>query len=92
MSYRRPERVAWVLGDDGSLVYLSVMPSGTPLVLQGSAAVIWQAALQVTGDDEGEAAVVAAVADIYDVAPSEIEADVRTFLRDLLGRGLLAHG
>ena len=44
MSYRLPERLAWVddaPGGEDANVYLAHVPDGQPLVLSGSARSIW---------------------------------------------------
>ncbi len=61
-------------------------PGEAPVILQGSAAVVWT---MLDGARDLDA-VVAAVAAEYGVAPAEVEAGVRSFVDDLIARGLVA--
>ncbi|GAA1945860.1 hypothetical protein GCM10009798_01040 [Nocardioides panacihumi] len=60
-------------------------PGEPAIVLTGPGSAIWAA---VDGR-RGIAEIVAVVASSYDVAESDVDADVRAFLQDLVARGLL---
>ena len=86
MKYLVPPRLAYVDDDrteESPVVYLMRLPDGDPLVLQGSGGVIW--ALAADGVDDVAAALAVAVGSPVD----QISADVRSFLDDLVSRGLL---
>lgn len=81
-----PPCLAYVVDDrteESPVVYLMRLPDGDPLVLQGSGGVIW--ALAADGVDDVAAALAVAVGSPVD----QISADVRSFLDDLVSRGLL---
>lgn len=87
MSYRVPQGVAHLVDQDGAgdaRVYLMQLPDGPPRVLEGSAAVIWLAAVQegIASPEE--------VADLFDGDPGEIIVGARSFLAELVSSGLLA--
>ena len=88
MSYRPPGRLAHVHDEADGVLYLAHLPDGAPLVLQGSAALIWLAA---TGDPRPDhpADVVTRVAQETGLAVEELRDDVETFLRTLVEQGLL---
>jgi hypothetical protein len=86
MRYRVPPRLAHVVDDrvaKSPVVYLMQLPDGAPLVLQGSGGVIW--ALAADGEDDVPAALAAAVG----CPVEEIVDEVRSFLDELVTRGLL---
>ena len=89
-AYRRPPDVAVVDGEpavDGgeATLYLAHLPSGPLLILEGSAALIWRAAVS----PDWESDLVERVADQTGVDPDEIREDVETFVVDLVAQGLL---
>ena len=65
-------------------IYVSSLPDGPLLCLEGTAALIWTEALGV-----GEPSVAARVADVVGVSGDEVERDVAQFLDDLVQRGML---
>lgn len=71
-------------GDD--VCYAALLPDGPPVLLRGSAAEIWRAAVR----GGSVASITADVADEIGVSARDIEFDVREFLDDLVARGLLA--
>ena len=88
MSYRIPRRLAWVVrppaGDrQDAAAYLLVLPDGDPLVLTGTAALLWVLA----GDREPD--VPGALADLLGVPRDEVAETSLAYLRDLVDRGLL---
>lgn len=86
MRYRVPERVAWVDAEDlgqGESLYLVVVPGGLPVVLEGTARLIWHVAA-------GGGEVLPEVAELVGKPAGEIERDVETFVGDMVRRGLLA--
>jgi len=83
--YRVPDGLAWVdepLDDGSGALYLTQVPDGRTVLLEGSARLIWLVAVQ-----GGEVAT--EVAALVGVSASEIEQDVRRFLSELADRGLL---
>lgn len=86
MTHRVPSDLAWVLDetDDGAspVLYLMHVPDGVPLVLTGTAALIWIFAIE--GDD-----VAAALARIVEDPPADLAQTTAAYLTDLVGRGLL---
>lgn len=90
MTYRVPDRVAYVT-NDGQLdstpaplrVSLMCLPDGVPVVLTGSAALIWLVAA------EGSPNVVDDVAEGAGQSAGVIHSDVEAFLAELVGLGLL---
>jgi len=88
MSYRPPARLAHVYDDKDATLYLAHVPDGTPVILRGSAALIWLAA---TGDPRPDhpSDVVTRVAQETGLAVEELRDDVETFLRTLVEQGLL---
>lgn len=89
--YQRPPDVALVDGrqlpDRTDHIYLARLPDGEITVLTGSAAVIWREATTGDGDD-----LVSRVALRSAQNPADIGDDVRTFVADLVARGLLERG
>lgn len=85
-SYRVADDVAFLVGSDiivgDTAVYVLRVPDGAPLVLDGSASLIWQAAL-LEGDTVG------LVAAAVEVEPHTIADDVTGFLRHLVAEGYL---
>lgn len=94
--FRRPLDVAMVDGDipaggDLPTLYLARLPNGPLVVLDGSAALIWRAAV-TTGAGaaaDPEESVVVEVAALSGVEPTDIRNDVRAFVTQLLDQGLL---
>ncbi len=80
---RRPDDVAYLADEDA--IYLARVPQGPIQVLAGSAAVIWEEA--VDGDRAG---IAARVARRTGSDESAIRADVEAFLSALVSLGLLA--
>lgn len=89
-AYRRPADVAVVDGEpaaDGveATLYLAHLPNGPLLILEGSAASIWRAAVSSAGDSD----LVDRVAEQAGADPEEIRAVVDAFVADLVAQGLL---
>lgn len=86
MTYRVPPDLAWVLDetDDGAppALYLMHVPDGVPLVLTGTAALIWLFAVE--GED-----VAAALAEVVSDPPADLAQTTSDYLADLVDRGLL---
>ena len=86
MTYRIPPDLAWVLDetDDGvpPTLYLMKVPDGVPLMLTGTAALMWIFAVE--GD-----AVAAALADVVANPPADLAETMGYYVADLVGRGLL---
>jgi Coenzyme PQQ synthesis protein D (PqqD) len=90
-AYRVPERLAHVVGPTPSgggdpTVFLVRLPDGLPVVLRGSAAMIW--VLAADGEDD----VAAAVGALVGMSREDVADAVDRFLDDLLERGLLEAG
>lgn len=87
LTMRRAPRLAQAEHEEeGFLLFaLALVPDGTPIVLQGSAAVIWRCA----EDGMPVSELVAAVADCYEVDPEEIRSTVTSFLDQLCAAGFL---
>lgn len=88
-AYRRPPHVAVVdeAASEGGppTVYIARVPDGPLLVLEGSAALIWRAAVSsAAGSDVGDR-----VAAEVGVAAAEIREEVENFLVELISQGLL---
>ena len=79
MSYRPPARLAHVYDDQAAALYLAHVPDGAPVILEGSAALIW---LTATGEPrpDGPDDVAARIAQETDLSVEEIREDVVTFL------------
>ncbi|MFC7488069.1 hypothetical protein ACOCJ7_18105 [Knoellia sp. CPCC 206453] len=86
-AYAVPRRLAFVVPDevDAPTVFLMPLPDGPPVVLHDVSAVIWVLAA------DGEPDVGAAMRDVVGGDLTEMEEKVRTFLADLVDRGLLTH-
>lgn len=89
-TFHRPERLAVVVDeaapDTGNpRVYLSTMPNSIVVILDPPAADIWRAAVELHDPD----AVLAAVAETFDVDADVIHDDVVGFLTELHRNGLL---
>lgn len=85
-AYRVPETIAWVDGATFGMaegLYLTVVPDGRTVLLEGSARLIWLAAC------EG-GYVIETVAGRVGLSAIEITEEVTGFLADLTDRGLLA--
>lgn len=83
-----PRRLAHVMhvSETGNAVLcLMPLPDGSPVILQGVAALIWLAASE--GRD-----VVPVVADQVGLPPEQIEEVTLSFIDDLVRRGLLSSG
>ena len=81
-----PRDVAWTDEDEGGVpfVYVATLPRGPIVVLAGTAALTWHAALS------GDATTVAdRVATAVDQPAGVLREDVSGFVDDLVGRGLL---
>ena len=84
--WRRKDDVAFVdSGPERSAVLDLDRLDQPPYILNGSSAVIWQL---VDGRRDRDA-IVAAVAEFYEVEPMTVEQAVAEFLADLEGRGLV---
>lgn len=84
-AYRVPDTIAWVDGSQFGMadeLYLTVVPDGRTVLLKDTARLIWLVAA-----DGGN--VLADIAELVGRPPAEIEDDVKQFLTDLIGRGLL---
>lgn len=90
MRYSPPPRLGHVLRDgrqdEDPVLFLMPLPDGPPLVLRGSAALIWLVAA------DGEQDVPGAVARSVGRARADIADDVEHYLDELLDRGLLESG
>lgn len=87
-AYRVPERLAHVVGprpsgDGDPTVFLVRLPDGLPVVLRGSAAMIW--VLAADGEDD----VATAVGALTGMARESVVDDVDRYLDDLVEHGLL---
>ncbi len=87
--YVVPPDVAYVTEDGapGPIAYLVRVPDGRPMVLQGTAALIWCTALAVPAGD-----IIAEVIRASDGSEAEVASGVRRFLDDLVSRDLLRVG
>ena len=84
--YTIPDSVAWVVDDSGAerLVYLASMVDLSAIVLDGSAALIWELACEMP-----HAEVAAAVSEATGEAVCSVTRDVDDFIADLIDRKLL---
>lgn len=86
MSYSIPEDLAWIIEqNDPALppeLYLMRVPDGIPLVLTGTAALIWLFAAD--GED-----VPVALAEVIVDPPPDLVVTTHAYLDDLVERGLL---
>lgn len=81
--------VGWVSDETTDTVYVALLPLSPPLVLEGTARLIWLAAVE--GHTLSD--VVSIVATASGVDHDIVREDTTTFLDDLVSRGLLArHG
>ena len=87
MRYAIPRTIAYVtdneLEPEDDRVYLVVLPDGRPVILDGSAAIIWRSAA------DGVADVPADVADLSGQDVEEIRPQVEGFLAEAVAHGLL---
>lgn len=90
MTYRLPQRLAWVAperqADGPPLVYLMLLPDGLPLRFEGTGALIWLLAA------DGEPDVVASVAEATGEPVETVGAATREYLEYLVREGLLIDG
>lgn len=92
--FRCPDDVAVVRASGGDahpqtdVVYLSHLPSGSLLVLQGTGALIWEEAVAASRSSTSEDLVERLAARVG-LTPADIDDDVRTFVALLLEQGLL---
>lgn len=84
MSYWPPSDLAWVFDEaaDEPTLYLMHVPDGVPLVLTGTAALIWLFAVE--GED-----VVQALTEVIADPPPDLAETTYAYLDDLVARGLL---
>ena len=87
--YRIADDVAWVsheqLDADGvPSAYVTRLPQGPPITLEGTACVVWLALADGGSHEE----VTAAAAQMWGVEPADISADVLTLVEELVGLGL----
>ena len=88
MTYRVPPDLAWVLDETDAkqppspALHLMHVPDGVPLVLTGTAALIWLFAVE--GED-----VAAALAEVVSDPPADLAQTTSDYLADLVDRGLL---
>lgn len=87
MSHGIPRRLGHVVIADGdgqpAEVFVMQLPDGPPLVLRGSAALIWILAAQGNSD------VVGSLSEIVGRPAADIAPDVHTYLDELVARRLL---
>jgi hypothetical protein len=87
--YRVAPDVAWVdaraAGQESTEVFLARMPDGPPLVLQGSAWLVWSVVTEHADLDD----VVAQIALHTSSTPATVAPDVEAFLERLVAQGLL---
>lgn len=84
--YRVPDDIAWIDGSEvglGEQLYLTRLPSGETILLEGTARMIWHAAVTVPDSVEQVAVLVAREI-------GEIESEVARFRDELLVDGFLA--
>jgi hypothetical protein len=91
--YRIADDVAWVsleaLDIDGvPSAYVTRMPHGRPLTLEGSACLVWLALADGGTLDE----IATAAASMSDAAVERVRSDVATMVEDLVRRGLATRG
>jgi hypothetical protein len=84
-----PARVAWLdtVEGDADVVYASTLPDGPPVVMGGTAALIFVVAADGGTLDE----VVDRVAEAADLPPADVRPDVVQFVEHLVTLGLLTH-
>lgn len=93
MGYRIADDVAWVSReelDNGSSVtaYVTLMPHGGPLTMEGSACLVWLALDEGGTLDE----ITAVAADMADIDRDQIRGDVLDLIEQLVGAGLVSAG
>ncbi len=92
--FRCPDDVAVVrastgeVGPETDTVYLSHLPHGSLMVLQGTGAMIWEEAVATAGGST-EDDLVHRLAARVGLPPADIDGDVRTFVELLMEQGLL---
>lgn len=87
-TYRRARPVGEVTAEGPPFVkYVAALPDGPPLVLEASAALIWEC-LPDTAELITADAVAAQVAAVSSAEPAEIHADVVAFLDALVSYGV----
>ena len=88
-SYEIAPDVAWIdaqaAGQNSTEVFATVMPDGPPLVLQGSAWLVWTVVAEHAELDD----VVAQVATLTSSEPDAVAPEVEVFLERLVAQGLL---
>ncbi len=90
MRYAVPDRLGFVYGTEqtasSGAIYLMALPDGVPVVLTGTAALIWETAVTDSSltDARGLADAVTSGR-----ATEQIVADTRAFLDQLVAQGLL---
>ena len=92
-SYGVADGVAWVSREDldqgeQPAAYVTRLPNGPPLVLEGPACVVWLAVVE-GGTTE---AVVTRTAELAGVDPAVVRDDVTRLLSDLVAGGLVRAG
>jgi hypothetical protein len=85
--FRVPSEVAWHASEDHVAVLDLSDARGIPSVLDGPAFEVWTAVVEV--GYEGAERVIEHVAGRYGLPAAEIEADVTSFLQELVGLGLV---
>lgn len=80
--YVVPDNVAWLDDDSAERLYLTVVPQGRTVILEGTARVIW-----LIASEGGE--VVEQVAGLFGLPEADVEGDIERFLAELLDAGLL---
>ncbi|WP_435199863.1 PqqD family peptide modification chaperone [Janibacter sp. GS2] len=85
-SYRIPTGIAWLENStDPSEVFVAMLPRGPVQVLQGTAALIWSAAI------DGEAVTLPErVAAAAELPVDEVRVEVERFISELMAAGLLS--
>jgi len=88
-TFRIADDVAWVSRedlDDGTspMAYAALLPTGTPVSLEGSACLVWLAVADGGTMEE----IVAETAVMADAEPDAISDDVRALLDSLIAAGL----
>ena len=88
--YRIADDVAWVSeedldGGDTPTAYLTRVPGGPPILLEGSGCVVWLALAEGGTMDD----VVAAAAAMADVVEDQIREDVETLVDQLVSLGVV---
>jgi hypothetical protein len=85
--WQHRDDVAWTDGVDRVVVLDLRRPTEPgPMAFEGSAAAIWTAIDGTRDTDQ----VITAVAEVYEIDPTVVAAEVRTFISDLVARDLIA--